>query len=1348
MPSFRQQFLAVVVVCVVPLSACNVKKQVDSGTCSPNPCVESEKGAGRTVCEVSGSSYVCKCNPDFYKEESGACVPTSTSTVELAPEPLEFLDAGATYTARFRVIDGNGNPVPDATVVFQNHYVTTKADGLAEGARSWVYRDNAVRVFHPKFVDAFFPFDFAQAGARTMELRLMPIARTVTLAGPDGGAVTYEGLTLQFPSDSFVTTAGQLVTGGVKVALGFSSVASQPQGLPVAPLEPFTRFANSRISLAAVLSVSLTDEQGAPVQLAEGKGATLSLAFPESSALAAGTFHRIFTLDEDTGLWNFESGCVLQTVGPQLAAQGHKTLCSASLRHFSSIGVEANSPYSAEVALSVTEKLTKATQANDDIKNIYSRILALVTAARNAQDLSASECLADKYTAIEGLRLLADKAHKSLKKYVSAEDMFNNFFVELLQRRDRAIKLEADANSICTSRKVILDAGLPSYSFTARLPVVTNNTRPWSLPVVLKFPGFDDFVDGFGTCTKDVDCGSAESCVAGSCRKALGATCAAPEACSTDKKYQCTGMTCAVNPDFCADRSVCGNGKSCTHNRCVADCQSVGCTAGTVCNATTKACEGASSGTCTSNADCMTGNTCDCATSKCVSTPPAEFCANTAACPGGSSCTRCRCAPSCVDTAMSNPCRAGTICNAITKACEPTPVGYCSAAVPCAPGSFCKSDPALPFSRCEADCTAPTATACSLGVTKCDPVTKSCLPLEVSGVYACSIASAKFLGVPSRYKLIKQERASFRRCTAAEFAANGNTCSPAQSALPGEVKSLASCEMLRMSRTYDKWEARFRLTFGDHVTPGVVVSKFVDVTKAVNVPDVSATASLFLETGGQYCSAEAPETCLSQTAACNADRCVTTSMPIDWADIEPQLVEDADGDTFFAANPKAKALEVGKVDCNDADAKVHPGAEEIACNAVDEDCDGVAVGSSGGVAWSTVKSASEWNLKVCKAPGCAAAASEVGGNAYDENCDGVVSDLDGDHHAAVGDDTPFAGRLGGGDCDDARATVFPGAMEVTNNGRDDNCNGDVDDDGYYSRASWPVAGVALDKFTDCNDYDPGTYPGAPLDAGVREGSFEAFYEFDADAGIARRKADFCDHFTPTGQLKASSRFQLMTDINCDGYFTDLDGDGWTVSGDKSLGNNKDYDCNDLDPRVHPTGTGADGKPAFCMASGGLRNASVCTPDLSNFGGSKQVCQRLPSGYTPRCTDLVDEKSVPWGIFVCSALTERDPLSFTVGELFGACDYGVKLPACKAGLYCSGPLPYSEAFLSYLKTQNAAWDVSKTHWKGMCLPSCGDVCTNNPCTAPHKTKCTVVDRKPSCGCDMGYHPDATGTCVAN
>jgi hypothetical protein len=114
--------------------------------------------------------------------------------------------------------------------------------------------------------------------------------------------------------------------------------------------------------------------------------------------------------------------------------------------------------------------------------------------------------------------------------------------------------------------------------------------------------------------------------------------------------------------------------------------------------------------------------------------------------------------------------------------------------------------------------------------------------------------------------------------------------------------------------------------------------------------------------------------------------------------------DDADGDGFVAPE-----------DCNDDDARIHPGATEV-CDALDtdEDCDTFADDDDGNVDRSTAPL-----------------------NLY--------SDGDGDLYGADINLVPRCDPGGGyvddgGDCDDTNAAVHPGAEEVCDDGIDNDCD--------------------------------------------------------------------------------------------------------------------------------------------------------------------------------------------------------------------------------------------------------------------------------------------------------------------
>ncbi len=204
-------------------------------------------------------------------------------------------------------------------------------------------------------------------------------------------------------------------------------------------------------------------------------------------------------------------------------------------------------------------------------------------------------------------------------------------------------------------------------------------------------------------------------------------------------------------------------------------------------------------------------------------------------------------------------------------------------------------------------------------------------------------------------------------------------------------------------------------------------------------------------------------------------------------------IEDDDGDGYASA-----------IDCDDTDATINPGAAEVVGDGIDQDCDGADL-----------------------------TAADL--------------DKDGDGH----DTDAFAG---GDDCDDADATVYPGAPEVWYDGTDQDCDGnDSDQDGD----GWDVG-------QDCDDTDPRVSPDAaevPYD-GVDNDCDPDTTDTDVDGDgydAAEVGGDDCDDADATINPDEEEIWYDDVDQDCSGGSDhDQDGDGHDAAA--SGGD----DCNDLD----------------------------------------------------------------------------------------------------------------------------------------------------------------------------------------
>jgi hypothetical protein len=279
------------------------------------------------------------------------------------------------------------------------------------------------------------------------------------------------------------------------------------------------------------------------------------------------------------------------------------------------------------------------------------------------------------------------------------------------------------------------------------------------------------------------------------------------------------------------------------------------------------------------------------------------------------------------------------------------------------------------------------------------------------------------------------------------------------------------------------------------------------------------------------------------------------------AEPEPDGPATVDGDNDGVA--------VG-LDCDDADASVYPGAQDVWYDGVDSDCggendddadgDGVAAASSGGA-------------------DCDDADPAVYPGATEVWYDGVDGDCRGDNDDDADQDGFSAEVVGGPDCDDEATEVYPGAADLWYDGVDSDCDDrsdyDADEDGYDASAE-------LEGGLDCDDYDPDVNPEATevwYDGTDADCAGDDDYDADRD-GASSIGAD-CDDTDPQSYPGAAEQL--------DGHDTDCDGvgDRFGVEADYSGSFVQGTDADDgLGAALDLADTNADGFADLLIAETG------------------------------------------------------------------------------------------------------------------------------------------------------------------
>ncbi|EPX58049.1 WD40 repeat domain protein [Cystobacter fuscus DSM 2262] len=246
------------------------------------------------------------------------------------PAP-EHPSAPAGTSLLLQVVDDSGNPVAGAAVSSQGAVFSVDSSGhllleqLPPGRL-------LARVDALGFTSATAVVELqegAHAGAR---VKLLPLPNPIPFQAEQGGTIQTPRVRVTIPPDAVVDALGQPVTGTVNVTIVPLDPTTQLAAMP-GPLEA-TRVADGatvQLESFFMAEVSLWSN-GAPVQLASGKSATLEFVLPEAlaSQFHAGDSVPAWWFDLDEGQWREEGEGRIQPS----STQPDRLAWVAQVKHF------------------------------------------------------------------------------------------------------------------------------------------------------------------------------------------------------------------------------------------------------------------------------------------------------------------------------------------------------------------------------------------------------------------------------------------------------------------------------------------------------------------------------------------------------------------------------------------------------------------------------------------------------------------------------------------------------------------------------------------------------------------------------------------------------------------------------------------------------------------------------------------------------------------------------------------------------------------------------------------------------------------------------------------------------
>lgn len=284
----------------------------------------------KTLFLLSLLTIIFSCDKDDIPQKQTTGINTGIEATNSETTRLNDVLTSETITTNFSVtvIDVDQNLISNATIKINNVETLTNTNGSALIENISVNKDfQSIKVNASGYSSTIKTVTPSKNGVTNITITLLKPTFVKTFSAVEGGIVTNNGVSIEFPKDAIANQNGDLYEGEVKTTVTYYNPQSENfvQSMPGTLVGLDNNNSLQSLISKGMIKVDLTDASGNELELFEGKEATIKLPANNNDPATIPFWH----LNEEKGLW-VQTGTATKS-GTQYIAK---------VRHFSTYNLD------------------------------------------------------------------------------------------------------------------------------------------------------------------------------------------------------------------------------------------------------------------------------------------------------------------------------------------------------------------------------------------------------------------------------------------------------------------------------------------------------------------------------------------------------------------------------------------------------------------------------------------------------------------------------------------------------------------------------------------------------------------------------------------------------------------------------------------------------------------------------------------------------------------------------------------------------------------------------------------------------------------------------------------------